>query len=135
MRKRKQPIAPETPFGLKPDYEMYPEREQVRAAGGPNMWEMVKQYQYNFGDNFDFRILDDNVFFPTCLAAQHWIYNKFPEDSTYYTLAPDDGDVWVGVVVDRGLDEVLAAARRDGLVDEADYEMNMRNDMDARAGE
>jgi len=121
MRKRKGQIQPETPFGLKADYEMYPEREQIRAAGGPSLWDVVRKDKKNFGESFDFRILDDNVLFPTCQAAQEWIYAKFPEDSTYYTLAPEDGNEWVGVVVDRGLDDVLRAAERDGLIDEADY--------------
>lgn len=138
MRKKfnnRQPAKPDTPYQIKPDYDMYPEREQVRAAGGPNLWDVVRKNQKNFGKNFDFRILDENVLFPTCRACQEWIYAMFPEDSTYYTLAPDqDGNEWVGVVVDRGLDIVLDAADRDGLISEDEYVANMENEQTINQG-
>ena len=123
-------------YDLKPDYQMYPEREQVRASGGPSNWDFVKNYQRYFGDCFDYRILDGNVLFPCSIAMQEWIYAKFPEDSTYYTLAPDDGVCWIGVVVDRGLDEIMARAAEDGLLSEEQYVAKMNeNDNLMRQGE
>lgn len=106
-------------FGLKDEYrEDYFPQTRIRAKKGPSSWEQVKDDRKAYGKHFDFRILDENVFMPCSEAAQEWLYAHFSCDSTFYTLAPDDGVCYTGVVVDRGLDVVLERAARAGLISE-----------------
>ena len=68
---------------------------------------------------------------PCCDAAQHWLWYVVGEDQHWY--GDLDGKYW-GCVVD---EDVLAGARRDGLIRESDYveDMNNENDNLMRSGE
>ena len=91
---------------------------------GENRWLEVKDDPTAYGKDFDYHILDGDVFAPDCVAAQEWIRFKVGEDQHWYEV----GDFW-GVQVTR-LDEIVASARRSGLIRESDYVEDMNNEND-----
>lgn len=82
---------------------------------GPNNWDEVGPD--DFGPEHDFEILDHGsiiIFTPISNAALQWCYKHLPES------APRHGRV--GYVVEpRYIDDIVAGARRDGLMSEEDF--------------
>ena len=119
-------------FGLKPDFDMHHVKTQrLSNKCGVNRWNEVKDDPEAHGKDFDYRILDDNVFMPACDAAQQFVYRFFPEGVTYYC----DLDGWCGVVVDSGLDTIIGRAAELGLLSEEFYQLSMENEQVMRQGE
>ena len=119
-------------YGLKPDYDMHDfPIERVPCKSSPNHWQKIKDDPSKKGKDFDYRILDGDVFMPTCEAAQEWVRAKFPEGCQYYT----DIDGWTGVRVTYGMEYVTRRAHLDGLISEEFYEAAMENDELMRSGE
>ena len=120
---------------LKPDWDAENVRGREKVKRGPSKWLEMKGKQEFYGRDFDFRIMDAGsgspVFMPASPIAQHWLWAHVGETQHWY---PDLDDKYFGCVVD---DEVLAGARRDGLIRESDYveDMNNENEQIMRQGE
>ena len=114
---------------LKPDWDAENVRGREKVKRGPSKWLEIHDDPNRYGKDFDFYIADRNVFMPACEAAQHWLWYVVGEDQHWY---PDLDDKYFGCVVD---DEVLAGARRDGLIRESDYVSAMENEQIMRQGE
>lgn len=124
-------------YGLKPDWDKdhFPIKH-VRPKLAPNKWDAVKNDPHAHGKDFDYRIMDGDVFMPCCDAAQEYVYAKFPEGSTYYT----DLDGWTGVKItafpywslEQTINNITNQALKDGLLSEELYERCMEDDALAR---
>ena len=116
---------------LKPDWDAENVRGREKVKRGPSEWLETRKDKSNFGSDFDYRVLDKDVFMPCCKAAQEWVYYSFPEGLNYYC----DLDGFVGVHVEGGLDYVLLAAANAGLISEEEYVANMENEQLMNQGE
>jgi len=125
MKRKRHNVEQGPPFGLTDDYSAHPVNTAERVKAGPNRYAMMKDRIYFYGDNFDYRIMDGDVFMPACEVAQEWLRSKVGEDQHWYT----DLDGWCGIAVS-DLEAFKAAAERDGLIDEVDYVENMNEDQE-----
>jgi hypothetical protein len=90
-----------------------------RCKPGPNNWDNIEGS--DFGPEHDFELNDQGtiwLFTPISNAALQWCYKHLPED------APRWGHCSY-VVEHRYIEDIVAGAKRDGLMSEADYEWAM----------
>jgi hypothetical protein len=117
--------------GLLPEWDMRAVIEP-KAKRGPSKWLEIHDDSTKYGKDFDFRIMDGDVFMPVCEAAKQWAYYVLPEGLDRYS----DLDGNHGWRIPNGLPVLLDAAERDGLLSEEQYVENMNeNDNAMRAGE
>ena len=122
--------------GLKPDWDRENVRGREKVLAGPNRWDEVKDDPKHYGKNFDYRIMDGDVFIPCCVAAQEWVRKQVGETQHWYS----DLDGFLGVKMGKGQGYYqgmfLKAAARDGLLSEEEYIQSMsENDNLVRQGE
>lgn len=113
-------------FLLDPDWDLRGRKREIVRAG-PNKWLYVRGIAKYYGLNFDFRVLDRDVFMPTCIAAQHWLWYSVGEDQKWITI-----DGFSGCQV---TEDMIRAAARDGLLSEETYELSMLNEELSLQGE
>jgi hypothetical protein len=94
-----------------------PRFDRFHAKRGPSKWLEIHDDRNQYGKDYDFKILDGNCFMPCSPAAQHWIWYVLPEDIDAVTGL----DGYVGYVIEHGLEVLLDAADRDGLLSEDEY--------------
>jgi len=90
-----------------------------RCKPGPNNWDDIQAE--DFGPEEDFELHDHGsiwIFYPVSNAALQWCYKKLPED------APRWGAKGYAIEA-RYIEDIVAGARRDGLMSEKDYEWAM----------
>ena len=98
------------PFGLRGDFDMHNVRRiEPKATRGPSKWLEIHDDANAYGRDFDYRILDSDVFMPLCRAASEWCHHVLPEGLDRYS----DLDGNHGYRIPNGLDVLLDAARTD----------------------
>ena len=68
-------------FGLTEDNAERPRPMAQRVKRGPSKWLEIHDDPNAYGKDFDYRVMDGDVFMPLCPAAVEWGYYVLPEGS------------------------------------------------------
>lgn len=96
--------------------------DYLKVPPGPNKWSEITET--DFGPEHDFEV--DNhgtifIFTPVSEAGKQWCYNHLPEDCPRWGI--------LGFVVEhRYIADIVAGARRDGLMALEDYERSINEE-------
>jgi len=96
---------------------------------GPNDWDNISAN--DFGSSYDYELIeigDTVIFYPVSNAALQWCYKYLPEDL----------DRWgsKGFVIEAtNIDTVIAGAKRDNLMSEAEFDQAMNEEQLMLQGE
>ena len=102
-------------FGPMDDHELrFPQ-----CRPGPNDWDNITHE--DFGPEHDFELYDQSsiwIFYPVSNAALQWLYRHLPEDCPRWGAK--------GFAIEaRYIEDVVAGARKAGLMSEEDFEWAM----------